>query len=160
MNNLPQPPNQPLQSHPAHNDVQYVYAGFWARFFAQIIDGILIALITVPALYLWYGDEFLYGESSVFLGAFDVLVQVVLPFVAVMFFWTRFAATPGKMLFGLQVRDAKTGNLPTLKQAVLRYFGYIVSGLVLFLGYIWAAFDKQKQTWHDKIAKTVVVRER
>lgn len=68
-------------------------------------------------------------------------------------------ATPGKMLLGLKVLDAKTGNLLTIGQALLRYAGYILSSLIFCLGYIWVGFDKKKQGWHDKMAKTVVVRE-
>lgn len=63
------------------------------------------------------------------------------------------------MLLGLKVLDAKTGNLLTLGQALLRYVGYILSSLIFCLGYIWVGFDKKKQGWHDKMAKTVVVRE-
>jgi len=40
-----------------------------------------------------------------------------------------------------------------------RYFGYYVSGLILALGFIWIAFDKRKQGWHDKLAGTLVIRE-
>jgi uncharacterized RDD family membrane protein YckC len=43
-------------------------------------------------------------------------------------------------------------------KAFVRYLGYIVSGLVLALGFIWVAFDPKRQGWHDKIASTYVVR--
>ncbi|EKF82833.1 hypothetical protein MCRH_1828 [Moraxella catarrhalis RH4] len=67
-------------------------------------------------------------------------------------------ATPGKMLFGLQVRDAKTGQFISVPRALLRYFSYLISSVILCLGLIWVGFDKKKQGWHDKIAKTVVVK--
>ncbi|MFW2124742.1 RDD family protein, partial [Acinetobacter ursingii] len=44
-------------------------------------------------------------------------------------------------------------------QGIIRYIGYIPATLVLFIGLIWVAFDSKKQGWHDKMAKTVVVRE-
>lgn len=153
---------QSLAHHPAHNDTIYAYAGFWVRFFAQIIDGILFLLITLPVLYLIYGEAYFTTDpatGSPFYGTADVLISLVFPLVACLWFWIKKGATPGKMLLGLKVLDAKTGNLLTLGQAFLRYVGYIVSSLIFCLGYIWVGFDKKKQGWHDKMAKTVVVRE-
>lgn len=151
-------------NHPAHNATVYQYAGFWVRLAAQLIDGVLWLLVSLPILYLVYGDAY-FGVNEppvvgVFFGVFDALMSLILPIVLVVVFWLKKGATPGKMLFGLKVLDSKTGNHLTLGQAILRYFGYFLSGLVFALGYIWAAFDKKKQGWHDKLAKTVVVRER
>lgn len=153
---------QSLAQHPAHNDTIYAYAGFWVRFLAQIIDGILFLLITLPMLYLIYGEAYFTTEPATglpFYGTADVLISVVFPLVACLWFWMKKGATPGKMLLGLKVLDAKTGNLLTIGQALLRYAGYILSSLIFCLGYIWVGFDKKKQGWHDKMAKTVVVRE-
>ena len=55
------------------------------------------------------------------------------------------------------INDAATGEKPTMKQWILRYIGYFVSIVPLGLGYVWVAFDKRKQGWHDKLAGTVVV---
>ena len=153
---------QSLAQHPAHNDTIYAYAGFWVRFLAQIIDGILFLLITLPVLYLIYGEAYFTTEpatGSPFYGTADVLISVGFPLVACLWFWMKTGATPGKMLLGLKVLDAKTGNLLTIGQALLRYVDYILSSLIFCLGYIWVGFDKKKQGWHDKMAKTVVVRE-
>ena len=64
-----------------------------------------------------------------------------------------------KMLTKLTIVDAKTGKKPSKKQFILRYLGYFLSSFVFCLGFIWIAFDKKKQGWHDKIAGTVVVKE-
>jgi uncharacterized RDD family membrane protein YckC len=67
-------------------------------------------------------------------------------------------ATPGKMLLGMKVVD-QNGHQPSIGTAFVREVpGKIVSGIVLGLGYIWAAFDARKQGWHDKMAGTHVVR--
>lgn len=58
----------------------------------------------------------------------------------------------------LRVVDAETGKTLSVGQAVARYLCYIISMLPLCLGFIWVAFDRRKQGWHDKIAQTVVVR--
>ncbi len=64
--------------------------------------------------------------------------------------------TPGKMLLGLQVISAD-GTSISFGIAFLRAVGYLVSGALFNLGFIWAAFDKKKQGWHDKMADTVVI---
>ena len=59
----------------------------------------------------------------------------------------------------LKVLDERTGENVTVGQGIIRYIGYFPAILVLFIGLIWVAFDPKKQGWHDKMAKTVVVRE-
>lgn len=85
------------------------------------------------------------------------IVQFIMLFSYVAYMWIRFAATPGKLLLGLRVVNAQTFEKPTLRQATKRFFSFILSTAPLFLGFIWASFDKRCQTWHDKIADTVVV---
>jgi hypothetical protein len=48
------------------------------------------------------------------------------------------------------------GKPITWGRALLRYFGFILSALVLSIGFLWIAFDKKRQGWHDKIARTYV----
>ncbi|MFL3876380.1 RDD family protein [Wolbachia endosymbiont of Trichogramma kaykai] len=85
------------------------------------------------------------------------IVQFIMLFSYVAYMWIRFGATPGKLLLGLRVVSAQTFEKLTLKQAIKRFFSFILSTVPLFLGFIWANFDKRCQTWHDKIADTVVV---
>ena len=63
-----------------------------------------------------------------------------------------------KMVLKLKIVDAGTGNKLTFGQAIGRYFAYILSAIPFFLGYIWVGFDKRKQSWHDKLAGTIVIR--
>jgi len=72
-------------------------------------------------------------------------------------FWFRFSATPGKMLFRLEIRDATTGARMTRRQSVIRFLGYIVSTLPMSLGFIWVGINKKRRGFHDLIAGTVVV---
>jgi len=64
--------------------------------------------------------------------------------------------TPGKMILGLKV-IGEDGTPLTFGVAFLRSVGYLISSVVLNLGFLWVAFDKKKQGWHDKIAGTVVI---
>lgn len=133
------------------------YAGFWIRTGAAIIDSILVLIIIAPILTAIYGAEYWAGESLVF-GVWDVLLNYILPAIAVIIFWVYKSATPGKMLMKLTIVDAETGDEPTTGQFIGRYFGYYVSAIPLFLGIIWVGIDKRKQGWHDKLAGTVVIK--
>jgi uncharacterized RDD family membrane protein YckC len=114
-------------------------------------------VISVPLLSAVFGrDQLAYGVTIE--GPAYFLISYVLPAVAVIAFWSTKHATPGKMLIGAKIVDAKTGEYPSLKQHVIRYLGYFLSTFALGLGFIWVAFDRRKQGWHDKLAGTVVVR--
>jgi uncharacterized RDD family membrane protein YckC len=60
---------------------------------------------------------------------------------------------------GVRVVDAATGAPPSTLRLVIRLLCYVVSALPFYLGFLWAAFDRRKQGWHDKIAGTVVIQE-
>jgi len=138
---------------------EFEYAGFWLRVVATIIDTVLVVLITSPMLISVYGWDYFDNEKGrTIAGPAEILIGWVLPAIAVIVFWMKKQATPGKMALSLRILDATTGNKPSPGQFVGRYFGYLVSMLPFFLGLIWVAFDKRKQGWHDKLAGTVVVK--
>ena len=137
--------------------IEQEYAGFWIRTGAAIIDSILILIIIVPILIAIYGSDFLVNDSFV-AGFWDFIFQYILPAIAVVIFWIYKSATPGKILTGLSIVDAKTGAKPSTGQFIGRYLGYYFSMLPLFLGIIWVGIDKRKQGWHDKLAGTVVIK--
>jgi len=137
------------------------YVGFWARVGACLIDTVLAMLIIVPLSLAVYGTSyFSFSNTDLVSGPADVLISWVLPAVAVVLFWIYRQATPGKMAISARVVDAKTGGALGVGQSIVRYLGYFVSTIPLGLGLLWVAFDPKKQGWHDKIAGTVVVRER
>ena len=139
---------------------EWEYAGFWIRLGASIADSVLIFLITAPLLWAVYGPEyFAAGEDApLFFGPAEILIEWVIPAVAVIAFWNYKNATPGKMLIGTKIVDAKTGKPPTPAQCAGRYAAYFLSAIPLGLGFVWVAFDERKQGWHDKLANTVVVK--
>jgi len=138
------------------NKVQY--GGFWLRLAATIIDTIWMVAIIIPVLYLIYGPEY-FASTKAILGPADLIMNYIFPILAVLLFWRYRSATPGKMILSLKIVDAKTLGKPSTGQFIARYFGYFVSTIALCLGFLWIAFDKRKQGWHDKIAGTVVIRE-
>jgi uncharacterized RDD family membrane protein YckC len=136
----------------------FLYAGFWIRVWASLIDLVLFSLWTIPLMYMVYGPA-LWTNQQLIMGPADVLINWVLPSVAVIVFWKKRQATVGKMAIRARIVDARTGQAPTTRQDLIRYFGYLLSVMPLGLGYLWVAFDPRKQGFHDKLAGTVVVRD-
>jgi uncharacterized RDD family membrane protein YckC len=134
------------------------YVGFWARFIACLINTVIICIplwIVMKVL----GIELDFAASPEALEAQMDRVQTLNLVLSTVFFiglWLLTQTDPGKMLFGAVIVDAKTGAKPSTLQYVLRYLGYIVSTLPLFLGFFWVGWDARKQGFHDKIAGTVV----
>ncbi len=133
------------------------YAGFWVRTGATLIDSILLLIVTLPILSAIYGAD--YWESPPDKqGVLDVFFSYIFPVIAVIIFWIYRSATPGKMALKLVIVDAKSRAKPSVSQFIKRYLAYFVSTLPFFLGMIWVGVDRKKQGWHDKLARTVVIR--
>jgi len=133
------------------------YGGFWVRLCASMIDLLLWIIIISPILWETYGNANFY-TTAFMMGATGYLLTSILLFLTVILFWRFKSATPGKMLFKLIIVDSETLQKPSTKQLVLRYFGCFISIIPFCLGFIWVAFDRRKQGWHDKLAGTVVIR--
>ena len=127
------------------------YAGFWARALAFLLDAVIVTVIAVPILVLGFGVQEIPTEDSWELLAFFAIAAAVIAF------WRAFGATPGKIALGLKIVDAASGARPSLGRLALRFLGYFVSAFPLYLGFLWAALDRRKQGWHDKIARTIVI---
>jgi uncharacterized RDD family membrane protein YckC len=136
---------------------QQDYAGFWIRTAARLIDTILMLFIRGPILTLIYGSGY-WTSINTEPRLWDMFLNYVAPAVAILTFWVYKSATPGKMLFKLKIVDAESGGPPGTGQLIGRYLGYYVSTIPLMMGIIWVAFDERKQGWHDKLAKTLVIR--
>jgi uncharacterized RDD family membrane protein YckC len=153
------------------------YAGFWKRFLAYIIDGFILGIVYM-VLFIPFFLLLGAGEAMTSQGAFDrqdsassgifaamvggyFLIALLIVTVAG---WLYFAlmesssrgATLGKMALGIRVTDL-SGNRVSFGRATGRYFGKIVSGLILYIGFIMAGFTQQKQALHDIMAGCLVI---
>ena len=148
-------------------DTAMRYAGFWIRFGAKIIDGIILLLvqwaILIPLNLLTLDPAMMKpgqmspGDPSFFIYlGIQQLVGIAVPAIYTTFFLGRFAATPGKMVCGLQVVAPDGGRISYLR-ALGRNFAEILSAIILMVGYIMAGFDAQKRALHDRICSTRVV---
>ena len=140
----------------AKNNV--IYAGFWLRFCAIIIDSILFILLLIPLPLIYGFGQYLNSGPLSYLGVWHILLELILPITLTILLWLRFSATPGKMFLKLKIVDTKTSGPISFRQALIRYIGYLPSFYCLLLGILWVAFDKRKQGWHDKLASTAVIR--
>jgi len=132
------------------------YGGFWPRFVAKIVDGIILQVIDIPVR-LFMGN--LSNDPSVQLRI--VFLSAAISFLIggaySIFFVGKFGATPGKMALRLRVVLSNGGKVGW-GRATGRYFAELLSSLTLGIGYLIAAFDDQKRTLHDHICDTRVIR--
>lgn len=139
-----------------------VYVGFFMRCVASLIDTVLVAAIIVPLGWSQFQSAFHPGHpiSMHSNGLLSFLVNWVLLPAAIVLFWRFRGGTPGKMAIGAEIVDADSLGPPSNLQLVVRYLGYFISTLIFGLGFLWIAWDARKQGWHDKLARTVVIRRR
>lgn len=144
---------------------EVVYAGFWKRAAAYLVDGFLLAIITtvistvtgLAMLPLVMSDRVTDPIPIFVLQAVSYLVQIVV--MAGYFAWFHASpqqATPGKMAVGIKVVD-RQGAPISFWRAIGRFFATFVSTLLLMAGYLMAAFTGRKQALHDLICGTLVV---
>lgn len=125
-------------------------AGFWIRFLAIFIDGIMLSIVNAIL------GAILNGSTAGRTG-----LSTLVGLIYFTYFWSSMGPWPGQTVGDkiLNIRVVRTdGSDLSLVQALIRYVGLYISILVIFIGVIWAAFDPQKQGWHDKIAGTYVVK--
>jgi len=140
---------------PAPTPETFEYVGFWARLAAALIDVLILTVLLVPIMLSAFGYDWVVQMGT---GSWlDIVVTWVLPAILVLVFWRFRSATPGKMLIGARIVDADTGEPPSTRNLIIRYFAYLLSMLPLMLGFVWIAIDPRKQAFHDKLANTVVV---
>ena len=132
------------------------YAGFWIRLGAGVIDSIILLLV----FYIVY-TVISECTKTLPMPFIFILVTIFISFLIkiayYVTFWVWRGQTPGKLIVGIKV--IRTDSSPvTWPYALLRYLGYIVSTIIIFIGFICIAFDERKQGLHDKIADTYVVK--
>jgi len=144
------------------------YAGFWLRLGAFLVDGGVLWGINYLMTGIWniatglpwaglsdqLGDE---GFGTTPQWAARVLVFFVVIVAYFVCLWAWRGQTPGKMVFRLKITRFD-GAAIGWGGAFLRLCGYIISGFILMIGFLWVAFDSRRQGVHDKIAETFVVR--
>lgn len=134
------------------------YGGFWIRFAAKFVDGLIIGVVNLLISYLITlpianpADP----TSALIAGGISTLANFAFAIGMTTWFLGRFGATPGKMAFGLVVVHPD-GRRISYGRAFGRYFAELLSSITLCIGYLMAAFDDEKRALHDRICDTRVV---
>jgi uncharacterized RDD family membrane protein YckC len=126
-----------------------LYAGFWRRVAAVLLDGLIIGAVTAP---------FTFGMSSGnrYSATYSSVSTVVWWLYSALMESSAKQATLGKMALGIRVTDLD-GNRIGFGKATGRHFAKILSALILGIGFLMAAFTEKKQALHDILAGTLVV---
>ena len=142
---------KPKNNEPSGTGV-YELAGLVERAAASLIDCFLLLALVIIILLAFTQ---LAGGMPTHLHQF---VGLAAPVAYHWYFWTRRSGqTPGKFALGIRVIKAD-GTALGDTDAVIRAIGYHVSAMLFGLGFVWALLDKNNQTWHDKLARSYVVR--
>jgi len=105
-------------------------------------------------------NEYFYKQHGLVKVIINQFAQFIILCIVYFYFWMKNQGTPGKKWLSLKIVDETTLAKPSKKQLLIRLFGYIISVLPVFLGIVWIAFDRKKQGWHDKLAKTLVIKQK
>lgn len=153
------------------------YAGFWMRFVAIIIDGIIIGVaqsfVLVPLLaavgfgFASNADSMDFSDPdqaagivasiAALMGGYWILAMVIQVLYFTFMESSKLQATVGKLALGIKVTDLQ-GNKLDFTKALIRNLSRIISNFTLLIGYIIAGFTEKKQALHDMIASTLVVK--
>jgi len=119
-------------------------AGFWRRFGAAFIDGLVLSIVSLIL-------------RLVLPSSLGWLVSLAVSGAYFGYFHGTTGQTPGDAALSIRVVDVDGGGAIGYGRAIVRWIVSYVSGIVLLLGYLWMLWDGEKQTWHDKAARTYVV---
>lgn len=155
-----------LDDFEAPQSFQPEYAGFWIRVAAYLIDGVALSVASYILMFIFLGSMILNPESDP--DPTEIMARII-PFYVIMLVgsWLYYAlmessskqATLGKMAVGIKVTDMY-GSKVSFGAATGRFFGKIISGIILYVGFIMVAFTEKKQGLHDMMAGTLVVQNR
>lgn len=133
------------------------YAGFGLRIWMGLIDIVSYSLFTgILAIIVGHAVELKPNSDINYLVSF--IVTVIIPVIITFLLWKYKGGSVGKITRKARIVDIETGNAPTNKQLILRMLGSFLSGFSCFLSYLNVAIDSRKQSWHDKLSGTCVVK--
>ncbi len=139
----------------------YHYAGFWIRFVAKFVDGLILGAmglaVQVGLLGVSLGASTQPGQFNLGQTVLSTAVGLFIGVSYAVFFLGKFGATPGKMAVGIRVIRSDGAPI-TYTRAAGRFFAEYLSMLIIYIGYIMAGFDEEKRALHDHICDTRVVK--
>lgn len=119
--------------------------GFWIRVVASLLDCIMLGIVTAMSSSLFHGWLTPGGSLPFWFAVYCIVM------------WATKGTTIGGIICGLKVVRLDDRPLDW-SVAIVRALGGFLSLAVAGLGFVWVAFDDEKQSWHDKIAGTTIVK--
>jgi uncharacterized RDD family membrane protein YckC len=139
-----------------NNVVQVRYAGFWIRWVAVFIDGIIVSIVVIPVAIAFAFIN--YSELDLLEDSYGVnFIGYLIAWGYYIFMTDKYQATLGKRWMGIKVANEDFTKAPLGKIILRETVGKIISGFILCIGYIMAAFGPKKRALHDVISGTVVI---
>jgi uncharacterized RDD family membrane protein YckC len=131
-------------------------ASIQKRSVAFVIDELLLSLLVIIALW----DQFENAknmEELIYVTNSFVLEYMFLKIIYQAFFVMQYGASIGKLMMKIKVIEIRTLSNPNVLSALNRAIFRVVSEMFFYLGFLWGIMQKERQTWHDKTAKTLVI---
>ena len=154
---------------PTQDKVKVIYGKFWTRLIGFSTDLFMIGMPITLAFMIIFGhdtmnkagfnDAITQSENAIN-NAPDPMIsilQIVISLVIYVTFWYTTTQTPGKKFANIRVVDAKTFKRASIFKLTIRYLGYFISALPLFLGFFIGLFREDNRTLHDLISGTAVI---
>ena len=137
------------------------YAGFWRRFAAYLIDSMVIAFALTNFASLLSRQLVVSITNAQTLNTYLATAIVVMSLLLTWAYYSGMESSPlqatiGKLVVGIYVTDLQ-GQRISFGRATGRWFGKIISGAILLIGYLMAGFTEKKQALHDMMARCLVL---
>jgi uncharacterized RDD family membrane protein YckC len=126
-------------------------ASFWLRFIANICDGIMVSIVSIPFAIISASTT---GTTA----SLSQAAQFVVSFFVLAYWVGTQGGSPLRRKLGVFILDEDSGAFIGQRRATQRIMMSWVSGIVFLLGYLAMLRSPQSQTWHDRVARTVVVK--
>jgi uncharacterized RDD family membrane protein YckC len=164
----PTPPQQPFVEPTIVRLQKHEYAGFWIRLIAYFCDYLnsLVVIVPIEIIRMLVSDTPSVSDADGF-AAFPGyawsapsawLIPTTIASIIVLAYWTGSrGGSPLRVRLGVLVLDENDGSYIGTKRAIYRGLMSLVSRTPIWLGYFWVLWDPKRQTWHDKVVKSVVV---
>ncbi|HLS09874.1 RDD family protein [Lentibacillus sp.] len=138
---------------------EYQPAGFWIRFWANLLDGIFMMLLYV-VIALAIGENLAFGQLSdpdYVSVSQDVADLIYIVVFIIIFTASKYKGSPGKLITGIQVLDKDRMTQISILKSIGRWFAYLLSALPFFIGFMMAGWNDEKKALHDMICGTRVI---
>lgn len=144
-----------LQNQKMKNNI----ASVWQRILSHFIDLFIAFLLPLYFLNLISNttDVQTFLDSSSIGVVFIFFAYPVIYAAFISFMVSNFGGTLGKLLTGTKIVNSNGENISFWRAFFRNHIGYMISGVFLWLGFVWVFIDKERRTWHDQIADTFVI---